>query len=105
MKNFQILRPSSNSKFVSKLTEKDVAWQLNDHILNQYLYEKFQSAYRKFHSAESTLLRVQNVIQTALDNNKSVILLLLDVSAAYDTVDHDIPFLRLSTRFGVKELY
>ena len=66
------------------------------------LDETFQSAYKEFHSTEAALLRVQNDVLCSLDQNKSVILLLLDLSAVFDTVDHAILIPRLWNRFGVK---
>ena len=66
-----------------------------------HLDETFQSAYKNFHSTETALVRVQNDILCAIDNNESVILLLLDLSAAFDTVDHSILLSRLRDRFGV----
>ena len=98
----QNFRPISNLTFVSKLIEKAVALQLNDHILRHHLDETFQSAYKAFHSTETALVRVHNDILTAIDNNNTVILLLLDLSAAFDTVDHSILLSRLSCRFGIK---
>lgn len=95
-------RPISNLKFISKLVEKCAAVQLTKHVMTNHLDETFQSAYKEFHSTETALLRVQNDILCALDQNKSVILLLLDLSAAFDTVDHAILVSRLSNRFGVK---
>ena len=87
---------------MSKLIEKAVASQLNEHILKHDLGETLQSAYKRFHSTETALVRVHNDILTAIDNNNSVILLLLDLSAAFETVDHSILLSRLSTRFGIK---
>ena len=98
----QNFRPISNLTFVSKLIEKAVALQLNDHVLRHHLDETFQSAYKAFHSTETALVRVHNDILTAIDNNNTVILLLLDLSAAFDTVDHSILLSRLSSRFGIK---
>lgn len=85
-----------------KLIEKVVAWQLNDHFFGQHFEEKFHSDYKKFHSTETALLRVQKDIVTAVDKNISVILLVLDLSATFDSVDHGIIISRLSTPFGVK---
>ena len=50
--------------------------------------EMFQSAYKVFHLTETALVKVHNDILRAFDNNDSVVLLLLDLSAAFDTVDH-----------------
>ena len=67
------------------------------------LKEVFQSAYKKHHSAESALLRVSNDILRAIDDNSTVLLLLLDLSAAFDTVDHEILLDRLHNRFEIKD--
>ena len=98
---FQNFRPISNLKVVSKLVEKAVAIQLTDHVMSHHLDETFQSAKNNFHSTETALVRVQNDILCAIDNNESVILLLLDLSAAFDTVDHSIMLSTLRDRFGV----
>ena len=90
----------SNLKFVSKLVEKAVCVQLTDYIISNGLSETFQSAYKSFHSTETALLRVQNDILCALDRYESVILVLLDLLAAFDTVDHTLLATRLSTCFG-----
>ena len=67
-----------------------VAFHLNDYLTVNGLNEVFQSAYKKNHSTESALLRVTNDILRAIDDNSSTILLLLDLSSAFDTVDHSI---------------
>ena len=69
--------------------------------MSHHLDETFQSTYKNFHSTETALVRVQNDILCAIDNNESVILLLLDLSAALDKVDHSIMLSRLRDRFGV----
>ena len=99
---FPNFRPISNLKMVSKVIEKMAAMQLMDHVTTHHLDEWFQSAYKLHHSTETTLVRVQNDIARAIDSNKSVLLLLLDLSAAFDTVDHTILLSRLFHRFGVK---
>ena len=70
--------------------------------MTNQLDETFQSTYKEFHSTETALLRVKNDILCSLDQNKSVILLLLDLSAAFDKVDLAILIPRLWNRFGVK---
>lgn len=85
LKNY---RPVSNLAFVSKVLEKVVNKQLHTYLSNNNLLETFQSAYRKDHSTESALLRVQNDILHAIGGQKVVLLILLDLSAAFDTVEH-----------------
>ncbi|CAB4005830.1 Hypothetical predicted protein, partial [Paramuricea clavata] len=87
-------RPISNLKLLSKVIEKE-------HLANNNLEEPFQSAYKRFHSVETALLKVQNDILVAIDNHKCVVLLLLDMSAAFDTVDHEILLQRMFKRFGI----
>ena len=65
------------------------------------LMESMQSAYRCNHSTETALLRVQNDILRSMDNQKVTMLLLLDLSAAFDTVSHSILIRRLKDRIGV----
>ena len=98
MKNY---RPVSNLPFVSKIVEKVVASRLNTHMAQNSILEPSQSAYRKHHSTETALLRVQNDILQAIDRKKCVMLLLLDLSAAFDTIDHEILLQRLRVSGGV----
>jgi len=95
-------RPISNLSFVSKCIEKVVAARLKIHVHNVNLDELFQSAYKKGHSTETALLRVHNDILQEIDNKGCVILMLLDLSAAFDTVDHTILLERLHSRFGIR---
>ena len=98
MKNY---RPVSNLLFVSKIVEKVVASRLNTHMAQNSILELSQSAYRKHHSTETALLRVQNDILQAIDRKKCVMLLLLHLSAAFDTIDHEILLQRLRVSGGV----
>ena len=75
---------------VSKVIEKAVSVKLTDHVRTHHLEEWFQSAYKIHPSTETALVKVQNDILRAIDDNRSVLLLLLDLSAAFDTVDHFI---------------
>ena len=81
-------RPVSNLPFLSKVLERVVNTQLTRYITENNLQEKFQSAYRQHHSTETALIRVQNDILLALSERKASLLLLLDLSAAFDTVEH-----------------
>ena len=100
MKNY---RPVSNLSFISKVLEKVVLKRLQDHKSAHNLSEPFQSAYRAGHSTETAVLRVQNDILRAIDSGECVFLVLLDLSAAFDTVSHNITLKRLSSNFGVQD--
>ena len=88
--DFQNFRPVSNLSFLSKVIEKVVVAQLLKHLEKNNLLDKMQSAYKSGHSTETALLRVHNDIMMAVDKKKHVFLVLLDLSAAFDTVDHEI---------------
>ena len=88
-------------KFISKLIEKAVASQLTRYLSFNSLHESFQSTYKKYHSTETALLRVHNDILRSIDNGESVILVLLDLSVAFDTVNHEMLLSRLATRYGL----
>ena len=88
--DFKNFRPISNLPFLSKLVEKFVCKQLSEYIELNSLNEPYQSAYRPCHSTETAVLKVVNDILLELDNKKVVLLTLLDLSAAFDMVDHQI---------------
>ena len=83
-------RTVSNLTFISKVIEKLISVRPNEHLINNSLFDPLQSAYRDKHSTETALITVQNDILSALDAGSSAILLMLDLSAAFDTIDHDI---------------
>ena len=94
--DFKSSRPISNLPMVSKVIEKTAAGQFTRHVVTNHFDEPFQSAYKAFHSTETALVKVENDILRAIDSRHSVILLLLDLSAAFDTVEHSILLSRLS---------
>jgi hypothetical protein len=98
LKNY---RPVANLQFTSKVLEKCASSQLIEHTNAHSLSEPLQSAYRTLHSTETALACVHNDILRALDDQKAVVLLMLDLSAAFDTVDHEIMLQRLRYDFGV----
>ena len=83
------------------MIEKAISYQLINCLRDNDLEESLQSAYKTFHSTETALVKVHNDIVSAIDNQSYVILLLLDLSAAFDTVDHKILLQRLSSHFGI----
>ena len=99
LKNY---RPVSNLSFLSKLIERIVCVQLVNHLDKNGLYEVFQSAYRQMHSTETALLRVQNDILQAVDSRGCAILVLLDLSTAFDTIDHEKFIRALDTCCGIE---
>lgn len=87
LKNY---RPVNNIVYLSKLIENTVLIQIIKHMDLISAHIAHQSAYKAKHSCETLLLKVTNDIFISFDNSKCVIILLLDLSAAFDTVDHDI---------------
>ncbi|CAB4024165.1 Hypothetical predicted protein, partial [Paramuricea clavata] len=98
---FNNFRPISNLAFLSKTLEKIVASQLDTYLTNHQLYAKIQSAYRIHHSTETALLRVVNDVMRGIDDQQECVLVLLDLSPAFDTIDHDILLDRLCNRYDL----
>lgn len=94
-------RPVSNLTFLSKLIERLVCLQLTAYLRDNQLLVQQQSAYREYHSTETALLKVASDVFDAMDAGDVTILALLDLSAAFDTVDHDILLQRLSYSYGI----
>ena len=99
MKNYQC-QLVSNLSFLSRVLEKVVVNQLNSHINCSNTSNQYQSAYTKFHSTETALLKIHNDILASRDAGKVTSLALLDLSAAFDTLDHTILLRRLDDWFG-----
>ena len=100
LKNF---RPISNLHFLSKLIERAVSSQLAEHLSCNNMNEQLQSAYRKHHSTETALVKVTNDLLMEMDRNKVCLLVQLDLSAAFDTVDINILLERLQNYYGILE--
>ena len=87
---------------ISKILQKVVANRLQTHIKkNNHLSNPLQSAYRKHHSTESALLKVHNDIIISMDQGEVTSLTLLDLSAAFDTIDHATLTNTLSDWYGI----
>ena len=97
LKNY---RPISNTAFLAKLIEKAALTQINTHVNGNDLHSPYQSGYRPHHSCETALLKLTADIQLAIDRKCMTALILLDLSAAFDTIDHDILINRLRSDFG-----
>ena len=101
--NFKNFRPISNLPFLAKTLEKVVSSQLQDHVKTYSLHDKFQSAYRPAHSTETAMLRITNDLLLAADDGQVGCLVLLDLSAAFDTIDHRIFLQKLSSRLHLSK--
>ena len=98
LKNYH---PVSGLSFISKLLKCVVASQLSRHVSLHGLENENQSAYRCGHSTETALLSVKNQIHLSLARGEATAVVLLDQSAAFDTIDHDKLLDCLRKWFGV----
>ena len=94
-------RPISNLTVISKLLERLVALQLVAYLDNHHLLPTTQSGFRRGYSTETATIRVLSDLLDAVDRGDTAALVLLDLSAAFDTVVHEIMLERLFVSFGV----
>lgn len=95
-------RPISKVPFLAKMLEKVVLNQLSTFLNNNNIFDKFQSGFRPQHSTETALLKVTNDLLLSVDSGNCAALVLLDLSAAFDTVDHGILLERLRLWVGIR---
>ena len=93
--------PASGLCLVSKLVERAVAKQLTSHIKNNKLDNPHQSAYKPGHSTETALLSIKNEVHLSLAHSEPTALVLLDLSATFDKIDHNILLGYLKSWFGL----
>ena len=99
---FKNYRPVINLAYASKLVKTVFAKQLQHYLFSNDLFPISQSAYRPNHSTETALLKVTNdILLNMNDQRVTLLLLLLDLSVAFDTVDHDTLLHGLQFTFGV----
>ena len=99
--NLSNYRPVSYLPFISKIMERVVVARLKEHMPEHSLCEGMQSAYKAGHFTETALVRVKNDILTSMDKNQCVLLVLLDLSAAFDTVNHSKLLRVMQHRIGL----
>ena len=99
--NYKNYRPVSNLPYIGKIIEKAAIQQMETHLKEKDLTEPLQSAYTTHHSVETALLKVSNDILLALDDRCCVYLVLLDLSAAFDTIDHSMFIKRMECEYGM----
>ena len=100
--NLKTYRPISNLPAVSKLLERAISDQLNEYLNTNNLYCDVQSGYRKGHSCETLLLKFNDDIINEISKNNFVAVLLLDLSAAFDAIDHNLLLKKLESLYGIK---
>ena len=101
---FPNYRPVSNLQYISKVTEKAVFNQMHAHMTTNAIYPELQSSCRRFHSTETVLLKVTNDILMKVNSQEVTLLVMLDLSAAFDMVNHDILISPLHEEVGVSGL-
>ena len=90
-------RPISLLPIFSKVLEKVIAIQLIEYFINTSLYDKFQSAYKRFHSTGTALLYIMDQLLQSIDQGNIVIMALLDYSKAFDTANHQLIIAKLKS--------
>ena len=98
--SFSSYRPVANISFLSKVTEKFASVQVHNYLRQHGLFPSLQSAYRQHHCTETELLKVTDAILKTLDSHNEVVLVMLVLSAAFDTLDHTLLDERLRSYFG-----
>jgi len=93
-------RPISNLSVISKLLERLVCKQIMEYLKKNGLLPDLQSAYRLGHSTETAVLKVLSDVLMAVDEGNMAALALLDLSSAFDSIDHDTLLQRLQTSYG-----
>jgi hypothetical protein len=83
-------RPVANFPTLVKIVEKLISHKIMSHLERNNLLDPFQSAYRTDHSCETVILSILNDVYTAIDRGEITLLIMLDMSAAFDTVDHGL---------------
>ena len=93
----------SNLPFFSKLVEHATLMQFDEHCREHHLLPDFQSDYRKGYSTETSLIKMTNDIFWSMERKEVTAVIVLDMSAAFDTIDHDLLLDILHKRFGMAD--
>ena len=100
---FTNYRPVSNLPYLGKIIEWAVCNQITEYTGKTGMAEQYQSAYKAAHSTETALLKVKTDILAAIDRKEAMCLILLDLSAAFDMVNHEMLLNHLKFRFGITD--
>ena len=96
-------RPVSNLSFISKVVERCTLQQLTQHCNNHTLLPDFQCAYQKHHGCETSLLKLTNDILWGMENQQVTSMIILYLSATFETMDHKLLLKVLNHKFGVTD--
>jgi len=99
---FKNYRPVSTLQLIGKIIERIVADRLDEHMDKNHLHCENQYGYKRCHSTETLLLKIANDLFLACDKLIPTLLMLLDLSAAFDTVDQEKMLSILKNRFGIR---
>ena len=99
--NLKNYRPISNLSVLSKILEKVVHSKLNKYLIENNLYCDVQSGYRTGHSCETLLVKMSDDIIKSIDHKNLVAVVLLDLSAAFDVLDHNLLLGKLKSLYGI----
>ena len=97
-------RPISNLSTISKIIERLVHSRITSHVSSSPNFNPFQSAYHKHHSTETTLLRITDRLRNICATGHTAVLVSLNLSAAFDTLDHNILIDILNKHFNISDL-
>ena len=95
--------PVSNLTFISKIIERCMFLQISDHCDKYQLQPDYQSAYREHYFCETAILHVSDDILWAMEKQSINSLVAMNLSATFDTVDHDILLTIIRTKFGIED--
>ena len=100
---FKNFRPVSNLSYISKLSERAGAEQFLEHLTANNLDSQLQSAYKHPHGTKTALLKAKNDILMSIDEQHVTLLVLLDLSAAFDKIHRDKLIGRLESDLGITD--
>ena len=103
IEDFKMYRPVCSLPFPAKLLERVVYEQLKDYLLSNNLLPYYQSSYREHYSCETALLRMTTDIQQLMYEGNNVMLIILDSSAAFDTIDQKLLLEKLEKNYNIKQ--
>ena len=97
-------RPVSNLSFLSKVIEKTGIKQLNDYLTRHDLHSAHQSAYKENFGTETALCCLMNDLLWSMEFGRVSVMVALDLSAAFDTVEHETLSAVLKQNFGINDV-